>query len=692
MSDKYTHGAVLDIIEQESELTLEAMEYRSFSPGKPFKSGGLSIPETANNRAALGSLFDVDGAEKNRIIENVLFENDSCAIQGSLVITGQTYENKVNTLTGFFISGTGLLWLDFADTNLRDLDWSAYEHELNLTNVLASETPGGLNDLIVYDLIDRGKFVDETEVDIIERYPAFNLSEMLKNIFKGYDIISNFIDEGWFTSIYQMFTGTNEIRNSEEWKESALFSGSGGAVSNVDIPIIAPSNPFTTTGLANLDVTTDPYFDNGDNYNESTDKYIVPETGTYRFKMHISGGVDVRTEANTQPPNSTLQFTQLDIEIISDNLGVIGFYQEVDATPTNPGRVIDMDIDIDSDYIELEAGDGISFQVTYSGVVINTATGVTWNARTYATVTVSNLVSRYYGHGSTVKPSEILPDIKVNEYLKILFEHFAITPQYSIETNIVRLDVWRRQKSGIDLTTRLDPLTAEAEFFEAFNYELAFKSDTADKYGVDWFTRNENETGTYKANNGYKVFNRLQSEFSNTVTQQPIRLAGTPDTIPVIWSEVPEATKLSEYTHDIVPEWKTSCNYRLLIYAGLGDGEYTLGGYSTGIGRVESTENYPLFLPYTSSLNIEFADRNGLPGLHDRLHSAFIARINNGISLTIQGQLPTDFLTNLINNDDDVNLTTAIYIGFEPFNGMWTIQKITTDGIRSQLSLIRNEE
>lgn len=680
MSDKYTHGAVLDIIEQESELTLEAMEYRSFSPGKPFKSGGLSIPETANNRAALGSLFDVDGAEKNRIIENVLFENDSCAIQGSLVITGQTYENNVNTLTGFFISGTGLLWLDFADTNLRDLDWSAYEHELNLTNVLASETPGGLNDLIVYDLIDRGKFVDETEVDIIERYPAFNLSEMLKNIFKGYDIISNFIDEDWFTSIYQMFTGTNEIRNSEEWKESALISIGNSVGQSYSLTINVAPKMFTLA-LTNIQFNdeTSPYYDNGDNFNTSTGVYVVPETGTYRFILDMTASLDLGLSPGTIN-------------------GVVTFYIYGGATviATQTYTIIDgitNVIDgllIDTDYLELASGTNVSCKVIVNGSYTDTIPAGWLNIGVECNI--SNKLSRWYGHGSTVKPSEILPDIKVNEYLKILFEHFAITPQYSIETNIVRLDVWRRQKSGIDLTTRLDPLTAEAEFFEAFNYELGFKPDTADKYGIDWFTRNENETGTYKANNGYKVFSRLQSDFSNTVTQQPIRLAGTPDTIPVIWSEVPEATKLSEYTHDIVPEWKTSCNYRLLIYAGLGDGEYTLGGYSTGIGRVESTENYPLFLPYTSSLNIEFADRNGLPGLHDRLHSAFIARINNGISLTIQGQLSTDFLTNLINNDDDVNLTTAIYIGFEPFNGMWTIQKITTDGIRSQLSLIRNEE
>ena len=692
MSDKYTHGAVLDIIEQQSELTLEAIEYRSFSPGKPFKSGGLSIPETSNNRAALGSLFDVDGSEKNRIIENVLFENDSCSIQGSLVITGQTYENRINTLTGFFISGTGLLWLDFADKNLRELDWSAYEHKLNLTNVLLSESPGDLNDLIVYDLIDRGKFIDQDRVDIIERYPAFNVAELLKNIFKGYDLKSNFLTASWFTPIYQMFTGTNEIRNDEDWKESALFSGDGEAVSNVNIPIIAPSNPFTTTGIANLDVTTDPYYDNGDNYNEATDKYIVPQTGTYRFKCHIIGGVDVRTDTLTEPPYNTLQYTQLDINIISDNLGSIAFYQNIVTDPTNPGRVINMDLDLDSDFMELEAGDGIQFKITYSGVIINTATGVTWTARTYARMTVFDQVSRYYGHGSTVKPSEILPDIKVNDFLRIIFEHFGIMPQYSVETNIVRLDVWQRQKDGINLTYSLDPLTASAEFYEAFNYELGFKPDTGDRYAEDWYTRNENEKGTYKANNGAKVFELLQTEYSNTVTQKPLRLSGTPDTIPVIWSEIPEVQSLSEVTHDLAPEWKTACNYRLLIYKGLGAGEYTLGGHLAGIGRTESTENYPVFLPYTDTLNIEFSDRNGLPGLHSRLHAALIARINNGIVLTIQGNLPTEYLTDLINNDENANLMKAIYIGFEPFNGMWTIQRITTNGIVSQLSLIRNEE
>jgi len=226
MSDQLSHGAILDIIEQSTELTFQAVDYMNYEPGKPFKSGVLSFPETANNRAALGELYDSDGANKVRIIPNVLYENETSSIQGSLVITGQSYVDRINSLTGFFIAGNGLLWLDFGDTKLRELDWSSYEHLLNITNVQASEA-GTLNSLIRYDLTDRGRFIDVDTVNLIERYPAFNIAEMLKVIFRVYDIQSNFITEPWFTPLYLMFTENNEIRNDEDWKTTALLSGSG---------------------------------------------------------------------------------------------------------------------------------------------------------------------------------------------------------------------------------------------------------------------------------------------------------------------------------------------------------------------------------------------------------------------------------------------------------------------------------
>ncbi len=64
--------------------------------------------------------------------------------------------------------------------------------------------------MVLYDLADRGKFIDTDAIDLIERYPAFNLSEMLKVIFKDYDLKSNFIGQPWFDDIYLLFTQSND--------------------------------------------------------------------------------------------------------------------------------------------------------------------------------------------------------------------------------------------------------------------------------------------------------------------------------------------------------------------------------------------------------------------------------------------------------------------------------------------------
>jgi len=288
--DQPTHGAVLDVIEQEAEMGFQVSDYDNFKTGKPFRSGQLSIPDNSNNRAILGSLFDADGSNKNRIIENVTYQNDVISLDGSIIITGQSYEDRVNVLTGVFVSGNALLWLDFGDDTMQDVDWSEYNHLLNASNVSDSETEA-LNSLCVYDLCDRGKFIDDTVVDLIERYPAFNIRTMLLTIFKGYDVKSNFLNETWFSKIYLLFTGTTDLRNSNEWKESALIIGSG----NLDL---IDNTIYMYGPTVDWDRADDYYavtfinpgqFDNGLNWDAVNNWYLVPETGTYRFKLNVDG-------------------------------------------------------------------------------------------------------------------------------------------------------------------------------------------------------------------------------------------------------------------------------------------------------------------------------------------------------------------------------------------------------------------
>lgn len=693
--DQPTHGSVLDIIEQDAEISFQAVDYDNFQPGKPFKSGQLSIPETANNRAIIGSLFDADGAAKQRIIPNATYQNDAISLQGSIVITAQTYKDRINVLTGFFVSGTALLWLDFGDTNMQDLDWSEYNHVLSYTTVTGSNFTA-ISGLTSYDLCDRGKFIDAGTVNLIERYPAFNVAEMLRLIFKGYDLKGNiFTVNNWFAYIYEMFTGSSDIRNNEDWQETSLLSGEGDCTKNQDVPITATTNPFLIEQTSDMDFT-DPLFDNGPNWNAGN-YYLVPETGTYRFKATVTGGVDIRTGSLTQPPTNSLVSTELNLKIISANLGTIALYQKIDATPTNPGREINLDIDLDTDFIELQKDDQISFYTSYDGAVQNTTFPTTWYARIYTAFAVTNQVSRYYGYGSTVEIAKLMPNMKVNEWLSDLFSHFAIIPQYSNETNIVRLDTWQKQTTGVDLSYSLDPLTAEADYMEPFSYEVRFADDSSDAYGQDWFKRNKAEDGNYIADNGEKVLRIFQSAYSNTVVQKSYQLLVGTDPqvkIPVFWQDVPKSEPFKPEILADLPAWRTNFNRRLLVYMGFTAEEFQFGYHNPGSGRAVTSIQYVQFAPYDweSLVSVEFADRTGYIGLHERCHKAQIARINNGISLTIQGVIDSTYLNNLINCDETVNMRTAIYINFDPFIGFYTVQKVTTDGIISQLQLIRNDE
>jgi len=226
---------------------------------------------------------------------------------------------------------------------------------------------------------------------------------------------------------------------------------------------------------------------------------------------------------------------------------------------------------------------------------------------------------------------------------------------------------------------------------EPFNYEVRFKTDGSDKYGQQWFERNPTENGNYKAENGEKVLRIFESAFSNTAVQTCSRLQIGADPvakIPVLWQEVPKSAWFSDDIILEIPAYRTTFNSRLLVYNGASSEQYNLQYHVAVDGKTVTAVDYVQFLPY----GIEFADRTGYTGLHERCHKALIARINNGLSLTIQGKADAIYLNNLINCLSTENIGTAVYINFEPFVGFYTVQKVTTDGVICQFTLILNNE
>lgn len=677
MSDKITHGVILDVVEQDAEITLEAMDYENFAPGKPFRSGSLTFPETANNRAALNTLFDTDGANKVRIIEGVTYENDITTIKGKLIITGQTNEQRINKLSGFFLAGNGLLWVDFGDKRLKELDWSAYNHTLNITNQMAG------NALCLYDLCDRGKNIDSGTYNLIERYPAFNIAEMLRVIFLGYDLKSNFLSEDWFTEIYLLFTQINEIRNTDDWKTSALVQASGGIDADYDDTFLNIWTDFDYNSEFHLSDTGGDNFDNGSNFDLGTHTYTIPETGTYRFKLSgtFSGFTDDGTGTEAQMRyNSGGGNPMLRIRCRVNGTTTIAQLTTQDYDFVS---MVPIEVDIDTDYIELQEGDEITFDARLTGqYYVTSPPGTRFNMTLSCPATMTNQVSRYYGYGSTVQISDLMPDIKVNDFLKMLFQHFAIVPQYSYETNIVRLNVYKRTNTHFDISNYVDPTTGQCDYMEGFSFDLMFTEDGSDNYAKLYFSRNLDLDGNYESSNDYKVSKAFRSSFSNTVMQAHYQITTNGTYIPVLWQTVPESSGIIEFS--VFPEWRTTFNYRLLRDSGTTI-PINIGYHVATNGRTVTEEDCPVLTSY----GLEFT---GLNGLYERLHKAPISRLNNGTTLTIQGRLPLTYLNNLINCDNDFNLTTSVYIAEEPYKGRYTIQSITNNGKQDQLVLILNDE
>ena len=163
---------------------------------------------------------------------------------GSSQLNGILRVKKVNKrlAEGIFISGNGKLWEALDNMKLAEYDWSAFDHVLSSTNVLATEAGGDY----VYDLCDRGEFIDEIKLidstskrdsdseitgtdvdelakaDITERYPAIRIKTIVETVLnqEGYGIEwSSEVFNTDLADLYLLYMGDNAVRNSKEWEK-----------------------------------------------------------------------------------------------------------------------------------------------------------------------------------------------------------------------------------------------------------------------------------------------------------------------------------------------------------------------------------------------------------------------------------------------------------------------------------------
>jgi len=552
--------------------------------GRSNKSFSIKIVNDAHNDTLLEGIFS--SKELRTVKFEATYTVESVQLTGFLIISQLSDVMAM----GVFVTGNGALWKAIENKNLRDYDYSELSHILNLANVQASETNGDY----IYDVADRGAFINEivyeektsrydpgtgsvtklASIDISERYPALKIKKLIELILneEGYNVewTENIYNVD-LNTLYLLYMQDNAIRNSKEWEKSAIFEATGTG-----------SYTDSGTGDAGFSIVqklrwaTENY-DNGDNFTgANTDNigdniYTVPETGTYRFIATL----------NLQLVKPSLGTIDSEYVLISLKQGSTSIYYRyyLAADITWDGNTADITHVIDTLPREFEKDTAISIYVEFHGN-ITMAGGGSWTMyiNQLSGSIFYNTVSRYYGYGSTVDFSALVPDMRVIDFFSKLFNYLNFYNFYRQELKTLQIEHGRIEQAT---AATIDPVLVTEPLEEVVNYEMKYNTDKAEPPDDDYF------------DNAGTVERTINFAFSRTLINDCVRVFGnvTPK-IPVLWSDG-NPSQWSEVIEP--PKWKTKGNIRVLSYTGQANGSYTLtyGGSATANSSSES--DYPEF-------------------------------------------------------------------------------------------------
>jgi hypothetical protein len=508
------------------------------------KSYSIELPYTTNNGAQLPGVWSGGSLKPARF--EATYTLEGVRLTGYLNITSISKE----VAKAVFVSGNGSLWQRMEGGRVRDIDMSDGDIELTKANVIASETG---NPLVVFDVSDRGAFKTANAIDITDRYPALNLVQLLTRLFNEYG--AGLTIEGLQGNEYLLFTQESEIRNSNDWKKDAIFEAEEETV----LYELNTQGAGAMVWEELLDFTATK----NDGAHYILGSYEVPETGTYRFKIEVD-------ELTANFGDNLGGFATLTVGATADRVNVsfvikkngTAIYTQTRLETILSGSVVTEPYDIDTLFIELEAGDDITAHMVLSATVSfimgadeSRFTNILKDGKLY------NQVSRWYGAGSTVEIKDILPDVDVLEFIQQVTRFLNADLFFDAESGQALF----RASNSTGAPTLVECFDMESEIDLPTNTLLEFATDKAlppDNYFI-------NISGADQTSK--------KLDFARTLFTLSGRLGVT---IPTLWQSG-NPTDTAQY--DTPPELKTRGTLRILRKAQPTSASYvlTFGGNAT---------------------------------------------------------------------------------------------------------------
>lgn len=571
----------LNTLHINSDIKLLFMANSITNKGRSNKSYTIKIARDSYNDEQLDQIFS--SKAKRGVTFDAVYSLDGITMQGILKIRSI---GKAEA-EGVFLTGNGKLWAALENKNLRDYDWSAFDHTLTKANVIASEAKGDY----IYDLCDRGAFLQEivytekasrfdpgteavsslAKVDITERYPAISIQTIIETILheEGYGVTwTENIFNSDLDTLYLLFMEDNAIRNDKEWEKSAIFEATSALVNHTDTGI--GNGGFSIERKLHFPTET---FDNGDNFtganddNLSSNIYTVPETGTYRFIAPMSLQL-------VKPSLGVLD--SIVVQVWIEHNGTSIYARTWTAGEISfDGNIAYITHELDTKPTEFEKDDNLAIWAIFYGNIEITGAWTMYLNQLSGSM-FYNTVSRYYGANSTV--SLRLPDTKALTFINDLCNYLNLYTFYREETKILEVEHGRRDTS---IATSIEARDESEGVSQLANYELKHNTDKAaplDDYYFD--------------NSGYYE-EAISFKFSRTLINDCFRAFGEQDTqIPILWKD---GDPLSWSEVITPPKWMTKGNMRILKYTGNGTTSYTLTFGGNSSDNEDTVTSYPIF-------------------------------------------------------------------------------------------------
>jgi len=282
-------------------LDISAIEAGDIGKVFGISSQEFALPGTDINNQFFNNLFDIGTTPAIGLTHTVPCQ---VLVDGQAVYAGKLYLNSIVTdqyndviYNCAVVNETVDFRTRIDNRALADLDWTAYDHTYNWTNISSSWNDQLFSGSIMYPLVHYGKDPNNSgsaqlefgggnfQVDnpnfplrVTDFKPAIKAKDVIDTIFDtvGYRYQSSFITGSFFSNLYLLTSNTankGAIIEGTVTQSMYAYRNTNQDIDGFGIPEVVQFNA--------------EQYDNGNNFNPSTYTYTADVTGVYTINVNI---------------------------------------------------------------------------------------------------------------------------------------------------------------------------------------------------------------------------------------------------------------------------------------------------------------------------------------------------------------------------------------------------------------------